>query len=94
MTKATQFVTRGPRSTSHTGYVPDFGCGKSEPPHAPVERTAARDLYCASLGPQQKTNPVYDTGARVHKSYGLCAGLRVLKERIAAVGDLFSNTMS
>jgi hypothetical protein len=29
-------------------------------------------------------NPVYDTGARVHKSYGLCAGLQVRKERTAA----------
>jgi hypothetical protein len=29
-------------------------------------------------------NPVRDTGARVHKSYGLCAGLRVRKERTAA----------
>jgi hypothetical protein len=32
----------------------------------------------------QKTTPVYDTGARVHKSYSLCAGLRVWKERTVA----------
>jgi hypothetical protein len=25
-------MTRGPGSTSHTGCVPDFRCGKSEPP--------------------------------------------------------------
>jgi hypothetical protein len=27
-------MTWGPGSTSHTGCVPDFGCGKSEPPRA------------------------------------------------------------
>jgi hypothetical protein len=27
-------MTRGPGSTSHTGCVLDFGCGKSEPPCA------------------------------------------------------------
>jgi hypothetical protein len=29
-------------------------------------------------------NPVCDTGAWAHKSYGLCAGLRVWKERTVA----------
>jgi hypothetical protein len=29
-------LTWGPRSTSHTLGVSDFGCGKSEPPHASV----------------------------------------------------------
>jgi hypothetical protein len=69
-------MTQGSGSTSHTIGVPNFGCGKSEPPHAIVRRLA--------LGSLQKTNPVYDTGARVHKSCGLCAGLRVRKERTAA----------
>ena len=27
-------MTQGPGSTSHTGCVPNFGCGKSEPPRA------------------------------------------------------------
>jgi hypothetical protein len=31
-------MTRGPRPTGHTPWVPDPGCGKSEPPHAPVLR--------------------------------------------------------
>jgi hypothetical protein len=31
-------MTRGPRPTSHTPWVPVPGCRKSEPPHAPVVR--------------------------------------------------------
>jgi hypothetical protein len=38
------------------------------------------------MGTKGQDNPVYDTGARVHKSYGLCARLRVRKERTAARG--------
>jgi hypothetical protein len=33
-----QSMTRGPRPTGHTPWVPDPGCGKSEPPHAPIVR--------------------------------------------------------
>jgi hypothetical protein len=33
-------------------------------------------------------NPVCDTGARVQRSYGLCAGLQVRKEGTAALGPL------
>jgi hypothetical protein len=36
-------MTRGPGSTSHTGCVTDFGCGKSEPP-----RTIAHLLGAAA----------------------------------------------
>jgi hypothetical protein len=47
-------------------------------------------LLCAPQSPQKilsnahHGDPVYDTGARVHKSYGLCAELRVRKKRTAA----------
>jgi hypothetical protein len=47
-------------------------------------------LSCAPQPPQKispdthQGNPVYDTGARVHKSYGLCAELWVRKKRTAA----------
>jgi hypothetical protein len=47
-------------------------------------------LPCAPQSPQKispdahQGNPVYDTGARVHKSYGLCAELRLQKKRTAA----------
>jgi hypothetical protein len=44
--RQTQSMTRGPRSTSHTVCVPNFGCGKSEPSCAPVVRllgAAAKD---------------------------------------------------
>jgi hypothetical protein len=41
-TKATQSMTRGPGSTSHTDFALSFGCGKGEPPRALEERTAAR----------------------------------------------------
>jgi hypothetical protein len=34
----TQSLTRGPGSTSHTVGVPDFGCEKSEQPHAIARR--------------------------------------------------------
>jgi hypothetical protein len=34
-------MTRGPGSTSHTVCVSDFGCGKSEPPHAIARRLGA-----------------------------------------------------
>jgi hypothetical protein len=34
-------MTRGAGPTSHTDCVPDFGCGKSDPPRR--ERTAAHD---------------------------------------------------
>jgi hypothetical protein len=42
-----------------------------------------RKKFCPTCTKDQG-NPVRDTGARVHKSYGLCAGLRVRKERTAA----------
>jgi hypothetical protein len=35
-------------------------------------------------GTKDHGSPVYDTRAWVHKSYGLCAGLRVRKERTSA----------
>jgi hypothetical protein len=37
-------------------------------------------------GTKDQDNPVYDTGGRAHKSYGLCSRLRVRKERSAAQG--------
>jgi hypothetical protein len=36
--QATQSMTRGPESTSHTDCALNFGCGKGEPPLAPVLR--------------------------------------------------------
>jgi hypothetical protein len=36
------------------------------------------------MGTKDQGNPVCDTGARVHKSYGLCAGFQVRKERTVA----------
>jgi hypothetical protein len=48
--QATQSMTQGAKSTSHTVCVPDFGCGKSEPRHAPVERTAARACSAPTWG--------------------------------------------
>jgi hypothetical protein len=32
------------------------------------------------MGTKDQDNPVYDTGARVHKSCSWCVGLRVRKE--------------
>jgi hypothetical protein len=38
------------------------------------------------MSTKDQDNPVYDTGARAHKSYGLCANLRVRKEQTATRG--------
>jgi hypothetical protein len=51
-----------------------------KPFHAPLNR---RRKSCPTRSKDQG-NPVYDAEARVLKSYGLCAGLQVRKERTVA----------
>jgi hypothetical protein len=73
-TKATQPMTRGPGSTSHTTGVLISECGEGEPPPAVVRLSISAE----------NNDPVYDTGAQAHKSYSLGVGSWVQKERTTA----------
>jgi hypothetical protein len=65
-------MTRGPGSTSHTVCVPDFRCGKSEPPHAPVVRFlgAAAEDKRYFFKPMQRQQGAPCVAQRNHQAWG------------------------
>jgi hypothetical protein len=49
-----------------------------------VNPFSMKTLPLAPISPDaHQSNPASDTGAQAHKSYGWCAGLRVLRRRTA-----------